>query len=107
MKRIRFTLAQSVFDNSVHVAIRLSVRRIIAMRIHASEVSASLSQSSLILRCLPSQAGVRSATRRLARILNPRSPFGRFTISNAQSAVSFTQSTGFPPCPPSSHIRQA
>ena len=46
-------------------AVRLSVRRIIAMRIHASEVSASLSQSSLILRCLPSQAGVRSATRRL------------------------------------------
>ena len=87
---------QSVFDNSVHVAIRLSVRQIVAMRIHASEVSARLSQSLLILRYLPSQAGVRSTARRLARILNPRSPFGRFTISSAQPATSFTQSTGFP-----------
>ena len=32
--------SKSVFDNSVHVASRLSVRRIIARRIHASEVFA-------------------------------------------------------------------
>ena len=92
--------SKSVFDNSVRVASRLSVRRIIARRIHASEVSASLSQSLLILRYLPSRASVRSTARRLARILNPRSPFGRFTISSAQPVASFTHSASFPAYPP-------
>ena len=94
--------SKGVFDNSVRVASRLSVRRIIAWRIHASEVSASLSQSLLILRYLPSRASVRSTAHRLARILNPRSPFGRFTISSAQPVASFTHSAASPlsPRPP-------
>ena len=75
-----------MFDNSVHVAIRLSVRQIIARRIHASEVSVSLSQSLLILRYLPSHANVLSTTHRIQRTVNPRSPFGRLKISSAGSA---------------------
>ena len=100
-------IPKSVFDNSVHVASRLSMRQIIARRIHASEVSAILSQSLLILRCLPSQASVRSATHRRGRTANPRSPFRRLAISSLQPVASFTQSASFPAYPPSAHIRSS
>ena len=97
---------KSVFDNSVHAASRLSMRLTIAIRIHAPEVSISLSQSLLIRRYLFSHASVRSTTHRLGRTVNPRSPFGRLTISSAQPASSRAHFTSFPAYPPSAHIRR-
>ena len=95
-----------MFDNSVYAASRLSMRLIIAIRIHDSEVSISLSQSLLILRRLFSHASVRSTAQRFGRSVNSRSPFGRLAISSAQSVSSLAYFTSSPAYPPFAHIRR-
>lgn len=87
---------EPVWKGHILAASRLTINRIMAIRIHASVVSGKASKSLLNRRERLSQPKVRSTIQRHCSTRNPCVLRGRFTIERVRCKTVATQSTSFP-----------